>query len=66
MLGAIIFRLVYTIALRFHMPAYMLKLISSVIVVVAIAAPYIKKKYPEFARRISHKFGKRTEAGKDA
>ena len=65
-LGAIIFRLVYTIALRFHMPAYMLKLISSVIVVVAIAAPYIKKKYPEFARRISHKFGKRTEAGKDA
>ena len=27
---------------------------------------YIKKKYPEFARRISHKFGKRTEAGKDA
>lgn len=65
-LGAIIFRLVYTVALRFHMPAYMLKLISSVIVVIAIAAPYIKKKYPEFARRISHKFSKKAEDGQNA
>lgn len=40
-LGALIFRLVYTIALRLHMPAYMLKLISSVIVVIAIAGPYL-------------------------
>jgi len=28
-LGAFIFRLVYTIALRFDMPAFMLKLVSS-------------------------------------
>ena len=40
-LGAIIFRLVYTIALRLHMQAYMLRLISSVIVVIALAGPYI-------------------------
>ena len=41
-LGAIIFRLVYTIALRFNLPAYMLKLVSSVIVIIAISFPYFK------------------------
>ena len=30
-LGSFIFRLVYTIALRFHLPAFMLKLVSSII-----------------------------------
>ena len=54
-LGAFIFRLVYTIALRFNMPAYMLKLVSSVIVILAISGPYIKSKYPEFARRLEKK-----------
>ena len=39
-LGAVIFRLVYMVALRFHMPAFMLKLVSSVIVIIAIAGPY--------------------------
>ncbi|MGN1178621.1 MAG: ABC transporter permease, partial [Candidatus Ornithospirochaeta sp.] len=43
-IGAIIFRLVYTIALRFNLPAYMLKLISSVIVIIAISFPYFKGK----------------------
>ena len=57
-LGAIIFRLVYAAALRFHMPAFMLKLVSSVIVIVAIAGPYLKSRYPEFHRRITHKAGK--------
>lgn len=42
--GAIIFRFVYMLALRFKMPAYMLKLVSSVIVVLAITLPYLKKK----------------------
>lgn len=51
-LGAFIFRLVYTIALRFKMPAYMLKLVSSVIVVIAISGPYLKTRYPMFKRRI--------------
>ena len=42
-LGSFIFRLVYTIALRFNMPAFMLKLVSSVIVVLAISGPYLKQ-----------------------
>ena len=51
-LGAFIFRLVYTIALRFNMPAYMLKLVSSVIVILAISGPYLKSRFPEFYRRL--------------
>ncbi|MCR4655252.1 MAG: ABC transporter permease [Lachnospiraceae bacterium] len=54
-LGAFIFRLVYTIALRLNMPAYMLKLVSSVIVILAISGPYLKSRYPEFARRFGKK-----------
>ncbi len=53
-LGSVVFRLVYTIALRFNMPAFMLKLVSSVIVIIAIAGPYIRSKYPMFARRLAH------------
>lgn len=53
--GAFIFRLVYTIALRFNMPAYMLKLVSSVIVIIAISAPYFKKQLPIIKRRIELK-----------
>ncbi len=49
-LGAIIFRLVYTIALRFNLPAYSLKLVSSIIVIIAISGPYFKKRYPEYKR----------------
>ena len=49
-LGAIISRLVYTIALRFNLPAYMLKLVSSVIVIIAISFPYFKGKKESFMR----------------
>ena len=49
-LGAFVFRLVYTIALRFNLPAYMLKLVSSVIVIIAIAGPYFKQRLPELKR----------------
>ena len=49
--GSIIFRVVYTIALRFNMPAFMLKFVSSVIVVIAISAPYLKSQYPVFKRK---------------
>ena len=49
-LGAIMFRLVYTIALRFNLPAYMLKLVSSVIVIIAISFPYFKGKKESFMR----------------
>ena len=57
-LGAILFRLVYALALRLNMPAFMLKLVSSVIVVIAIAGPYLKARYPELHRRLSHRRGK--------
>lgn len=57
-IGAIIFRLVYAAALRFHMPAFMLKLVSSVIVIIAIAGPYLRSRYPEFHRRMTHRAGK--------
>ena len=54
-LGSILFRLVYTIALRFDMPAFMLKLISSIIVVLAISIPYLKKQMPMIKRRMGIK-----------
>ena len=54
-LGSVLFRLVYTIALRFDMPAFMLKLISSVIVVLAISIPYLKKQMPMIKRRMGIK-----------
>ena len=53
-LGAIIFRLVYTAALRFDMPSYMLKLVSSVIVILAISLPYLKERMPQIKRRMAH------------
>lgn len=61
-LGAFIFRLVYTVALRFDMPAFMLKLVSSVIVVAAISAPYLKSRYPEFKRALKMREGRKKRA----
>lgn len=49
--GAFLFRLVYTVALRFDMPAFMLKLVSAIIVVLAISGPYLKKQWPMLRRR---------------
>ena len=57
-IGAFVFRLVYTIALRFNLPAFMLKLISSVIVVIAISGPYLKGQFPLYRRKLAAKFGK--------
>lgn len=56
-LGSFIFRLVYTVALRFNMPAFMLKLVSSIIVVLAISVPYLKRQWPQMKRRLTHKKG---------
>ena len=58
-LGSFVFRLVYTVALRFNMPAFMLKLVSSVIVVLAISGPYLKKQWPQIRRRMTHAKGGR-------
>ena len=54
-IGAFVFRLVYTIALRFDMPAFMLKFVSSLVVIAAISIPYLKEQYPLFRRRMEHK-----------
>ena len=51
-LGAFLFRLVYGLALRLHMPAFMLKLVSSVIVVIAISGPYLRQQLPLMVRRL--------------
>ncbi len=56
-LGAFVFRLVYTIALRFNLPAFMLKLVSSVIVVAAISGPYLKKQLPMLKRQLRGRAG---------
>ncbi|MBQ3279996.1 MAG: ABC transporter permease [Clostridia bacterium] len=50
-LGAILFRIVYALALRFNMPAFMLKAVSSVIVVLAISGPYLRSQLPLILRR---------------
>ncbi len=58
-LGAFLFRLVYAAALRLNMPAYMLKLTSSVIVALAIAGPYLKRRWPLLRRRMAVRKGGR-------
>ena len=58
-LGAVVFRLVYQIAIGLHMPPFMLKLVSSVIVIIAIAGPYIKSRLPEYVRKAKLRKGRR-------
>lgn len=53
-LGSVIFRLVYTVAIRFDMPAFMLKAVSSVIVVLAISLPYLKSHKDIILRKYRH------------
>jgi len=50
-LGAVLFRFVYALALRFNMPAFMLKAVSSIIVVLAISGPYLRQQLPLMIRR---------------
>ena len=57
-LGSVIFRLVYTVAMRLNMTAFMLKLVSSVIVILAISVPYLKTRLPMLRRRMAHARGK--------
>ena len=58
-LGAILFRLVYQIAIGLHMPPFMLKLVSSVIVIIAIAGPYLKTRLPEYIRKAKLRLGRK-------
>lgn len=58
-LGAIVFRLVYQIAIGLHMQPFMLKLVSSLIVILAIAGPYVKSRMPEYVRKAKLRAGKK-------
>ncbi|MGN0516369.1 ABC transporter permease [Eubacterium sp.] len=58
-LGAVVFRLVYQIAIGLHMPPFMLKLVSSVIVIIAIAGPYLKTRLPEYIRKAKLRSGRK-------
>ncbi len=51
-IGAFLFRLVYTLALRFNMPAFMLKAVSSVIVIIALSGSYFKDQLPFIIKRL--------------
>ena len=61
-LGSVIFRVIYAVALRLNMPAFMLKLVSSVIVILAISGPYLKKQWPTVKRWLAHQKGGSTHA----
>lgn len=56
-IGSVIFRLVYTVALRLDMPAFMLKAVSSVIVVLAISLPYLNSRKDIILRKLKHARG---------
>ena len=50
-IGSFVFRPVYALALRLHMPAFMLKAVSALIVVIAISAPYLTRQVKLLRRR---------------
>jgi len=58
-LGSVLYRFIIAIALRFHVPAECLKLVSAIIVAVAIASPAIKGKLAFQHRRFATGKGKR-------
>ncbi len=63
-LGAFVFRLVYTVALRFDMPAFMLKFVSALVIIAAISLPYLRAQYPLMRRRLAMRFA-HSRAGKE-
>ena len=63
-LGAFVFRLVYTVALRFDMPAFMLKFVSALVIIAAISLPYLRAQYPLMRRRFAMRFA-HSRAGKE-
>ena len=55
-IGAVVFRLIYAIAIRFDIPEYWLKLVTAVIITFAIFIPYLKKQFPALKRRLYKRF----------
>ena len=56
-IGAIIFRLIYAAALRLNMPTFMLKAVSSIIVILALSGPYLRKQGAEQIRHWRNRKG---------
>ena len=61
-LGSCLYRFIVAIALRFNVPAECLKLVSSIIVAVAISLPYLKQK-AAFAKTKRTAIAKRKRGG---
>ena len=61
-LGSCLYRFIVAIALRFNVPAECLKLVSSIIVAVAISLPYLKQK-AAFAKTKRAAIAKRKRGG---
>ncbi len=61
-IGAVLFRFVYTLALKMDMPASYLKLVSAVIVVIALSARYVKEPVLRGVDGIKKLFGGRKNA----
>ncbi len=55
-LGAFVFRLVYPVALRNDMTAFMLKFVSALVIIAAISLPYLRTQYPLLRRRLAMRF----------
>lgn len=51
-IGSCLYRIIVAIAIRMHMPAESLKLVSAIIVAAAIAIPYLKKRAGFFKNRL--------------
>lgn len=51
--GSILYRLIVAIAIRMHVPAECLKLVSAIIVAIAIATPYLKGKVGFWRSRLA-------------
>ena len=51
-IGAVLFRLIYAVALRMNMPAFMLKAVSSLIVVLALSGPYLRRQGAERIKQL--------------
>ena len=63
-IGAFLFRMVYALALRMNMPAFMLKAVSSIIVILAISGPYLRKQIPLFIKSLRMRKKPLPEGGK--
>ena len=53
--GSIIYRFIIALAMRANLPSEALKLISAIIVVLAISGPYLKSRWPELHRRLTYR-----------